>query len=309
MPLTQMRRTILAKIETTENTDSSPTGSANAIAVSNFEVMPQESEFVERNLVRAYMGSSESIAASIHQKVTFDVEVAGAGAAGTVPAYDCLLRACGFTPTVDAGVSVTYDLVSDGFESVTIYAYVDKILHKLTGARGKVTFDFTAKQLGMMKFEFTGRWRAATATTLPTSDYGDFVTPVAFNYVNTPTMSVHGYNAAVNAISFDTGNNVVYRNMPGRESVDLTDRKMVGNMTIEAPEIGDKDFFTIAKNTTPGAISLIHGTTAGNIVEVSAPSVTVSEVAYQEQDGVVMLSMKNTYLPVDGDDEFQLIIR
>ena len=46
------RRLILAKIESTYGTDSSPTGSSNAILVRNLEIQPLVAETVNRDLVR-----------------------------------------------------------------------------------------------------------------------------------------------------------------------------------------------------------------------------------------------------------------
>jgi hypothetical protein len=52
---------ILAKIESTYGTDSTPTEGANAILISNCQHQPAERANVDRDLVRPYMGASEQL--------------------------------------------------------------------------------------------------------------------------------------------------------------------------------------------------------------------------------------------------------
>ena len=96
------KRTILAKIEGTYGTDPTPTGSANAILCRNLNVTPMETDQASRDLIRAYLGNYENLPAAIHAMVEFEVEIAGAGTAGTAPGYGPLLRACGFDENLNA---------------------------------------------------------------------------------------------------------------------------------------------------------------------------------------------------------------
>jgi len=51
------QRVLLAKIESSYGTDPTPTGSSNAILVRSLEVSPFQSDVVERELIRGYMGN------------------------------------------------------------------------------------------------------------------------------------------------------------------------------------------------------------------------------------------------------------
>ena len=95
MPLLTRKRLIVAKIESTYGTDPTPTG-ANAILVRNLEITPLEAETVNRDLVRPYLGASDQLLAQTRVSMTFEVEMAGSGTAGTAPAYGPLLKACGW---------------------------------------------------------------------------------------------------------------------------------------------------------------------------------------------------------------------
>lgn len=89
------KKALLAKIESTYGTDPTPTGSANAILLKNLNISPQNANQVGRELIRPYLGNFENINADTHVEMDFEVEIAGAGIAGSVPAWGPLLRACG----------------------------------------------------------------------------------------------------------------------------------------------------------------------------------------------------------------------
>lgn len=112
MSLLNRKRTILAKIQPTPGTDSVPTGAANAILVRNLDIQPLNATIVSRDLVRAYYGNSDQLAASVSVGCSFEVELAGSGTPGTVaPAWGPLLRGCGYSETALAaaqtGTAVT----------------------------------------------------------------------------------------------------------------------------------------------------------------------------------------------------------
>lgn len=121
MALLSRKRTILAKIETTYGTDPTPTGAANAILVRNQKITPQETETASRDVIRPYLGNSEQLPVAIHAMAEFEVEIAGAGAAGTAPAYGPLLRACGFAEFILAA-AVTGTAQAGGANTITLAA-------------------------------------------------------------------------------------------------------------------------------------------------------------------------------------------
>lgn len=121
MTMLNRKRTILAKIESPYGDDPTPTGSANAILVRNLNITPMQTDQASRDLLRAYLGNYENLPAAIHAMVEFEVEIAGAGTAGTAPKYGPLLRACGLsqalvatasTGTAQSGTSTTIVLAS-----------------------------------------------------------------------------------------------------------------------------------------------------------------------------------------------------
>lgn len=310
MALLTRKRVILAKTETTYGVDPTPTGAANAILVRNLNVTPQSTQLVGRELIRPFLGNFEQLQASTHVELDFEVELAGAGAAGTAPGYGPLLRACGMSETITAATKVEYKPVSSGFESVTIYFNVDGVLHKITGARGDVEITINSAQIPVYKFKFVGVYNAPTDTALPTVSYANFQTPLVANTTNTPSFSFYGVTPILQDLSFQLGNQVDYITRIGLQYVQMTDRKAAGQMTFQADTMAFKDWFATALGNGLGPLSITHGTAAGNKVILSSSNVDLLQPTYTDANGVQMIQVGYVMVPSgSGNDEFTLTVQ
>lgn len=300
---------ILAKIEATYATDPTPTGAANAMVVSDVELTPLDGEEVERNNVQAHFGHNGAIQATSFARLRFNVEMAASGAAGTAPKYDPLLRASGVGVTVSAGVSVTYAPVTEDIESATIYTNIDGINHIMTGARGNCKGMLDAKGKPVWQFELTGLFSPLTDTPLPTASYTGFVKPLAMNKANT-VCTLHGIAVATSHFDLDFGNQVVKRDLTEVDSVEIVDRKSIGSIVFENTDIATKDWVGTAKAKTLGNLSVVHGTTAGNIITFNGTgTVELGKPTYSNQDGVQMLNSPLRFVPTSaGNDEWSIVL-
>lgn len=306
MGLLSRKRTILAKIEGTYNTDPVPTGAANAILVrDNLAIQPLQLNSVQRGVIRTYLGASETLPTSVYGTAEFEVELAGSGTAGTAPAWGVLLRACGFGETLTALTDATYKPVSAAFESLTIYGNVDGVLHKLTGCRGTVSLDMSIEQIPALKFRFTGQYVAATDAAPPTQTLTAWQQPKVCTNSNTTGLTLHGFaTAKMTSLSFDIANDVKFRPVVGAASeVFITGRNPSGNMVIDAELVATKDWFTSVQAATLGALSIVHGTVAGNKVQLDAPKVQVSTLQYGDRDGIATHQLGLVLTPNTGNDE------
>ena len=303
------KKVLLAKTETTYNTDPTPTGAANAILTKDLTINLMQGNTIERNVDRQILGGDIAIHGAPYTQCSFSVELAGAGAAGTAPAYGPLLRACGFGETVNAGVSVVYSPVSTGFSSVTLYFNIDGILHKLTGARGTVTFSMSPNGIPMMNYTFTGIRANPADTALPTPTLTGFKTPLTVNKANTPTFTLHTFAATVEKFDLDLGNEIVYRNVVGDESVQLVDRKPTGSVSLEEQALATKNFHTLVLGSTVDALQMVHGTAAGYIIQIDAPKVQLLSPTYSDSNGILMLDLKLSLTPNVGDDELVITVK
>lgn len=302
----KMKRAVLAKIETVYGTDPTPTGAANAIYCYDPSITPMELVKKERAPARPFLGPDTTIMGGTPVKVEFSVDMAGGGAAGTVVPFGALLRACGLSETISAGVDVTRQPVSTGFESVTLYFNLDGVQHKVTGARGNPTFEFAHGGVPTIKFSFTGIYNAPTDTALPALTLTAWQKPLVMNRVNTTPVTFHGISPVVSKLSLDLGNAVGWKDwVNNTEEVRITDRKVAGSITVQADTIAAKDWFATARAGTTGALSITHGTVAGNKVKIDAATVQVLDPKYEDDDGIVMVSMGLVFVPTAaGNDEF-----
>jgi hypothetical protein len=309
MPLLSRKRLILAKTETTYGTDPTPTGAANAILVRNLEITPLQADTVTRDLIRPYLGNSDQLLAQTRVEVTFEVELAGSGTAGTAPAYGPVLKACGLSETVAASTSVTYAPVSASFSSVTIYFHNDGIRHKVTGCRGTFELNAEVGQIPVISFTMTGIYNAPTDEALPSPTYANQSAPLIFKNGNTSNFSIFSYSGCLQSLSFQMANEVVYRELVGctKESL-IVNRAPAGDVVIEAPSIATKDFFAIATGSSTGSISFQHGGTAGNIVTFTTAQSDIANPSYSDQDGIQMLNLPYVAVPTSaGNDELSLV--
>jgi len=308
MALLLRKRLILIETESSYGTDPTPTG-ADAVLVRDLNITPQQSDVVNRDVVRPYLGASEQLLANTRVECSFSVELAGSGAAGTAPQYGKALQACGLSEVIDAGVSVTYAPVSSSFSSVTIYYNIDGLRHKVTGCRGTFSINCTVGEIPTIDFTFTGVYVAPDDSALPSATYANQASPLIFKNGNTSSFQLLSFAGALQAFSFDLGNNLVYRELVGgTKEVLLTDRAGTGSTTIEAVSIASKDYFAAAlTDTSLGNLDFTHGSTAGNIVDFASTRVDIGDVSYSDQDGIAMFNIPYTCVPsTSGNDEFEL---
>ena len=308
MALRTSQRLLLAKIESSYGTDPTPTGSANAILVRSLEITPFQSDVVERELVRGYMGNYETLHAFQRVEVTFEVEMAGSGAAGTAPAYGPLLKACGNSQTIVSSTSVTYAPVSSSFDSATLYFFQDGVQQKVTGARGSFSISAEVGAIPTISFTMVGLFNAPTDVANATPTYQNQADPVLFKNGNTTSQQLFSYAGAVQSFSFDQNNQTVYRELVGgTKEVLITDRRPGGSIVLEAVTMATKNYFTSITGSATGNNTFQHGQTAGNIFTFSAPQTDLSAVSYSDSDGVQMLNFDYTATPTtSGNDEYSL---
>ncbi|MCV0424668.1 MAG: hypothetical protein K5905_04285 [Roseibium sp.] len=299
---------ILAKIEVTEGTDSVPTGAANAIQANDVSITPIAGNEENRDLILPYLGHQGVILTGNYVQLEFSVEVAGAGAAGDVPDYGVLLRACAMSETIDAGVDVVYEPVSDGEESASVYFNQDGVRHVALGTRGNMRVEFVPEKIPRFRFTMMGQLGTISDQALPTIDLSGFQTPLPVSDANT-TFSLHGSERVTESFSLDLGQQIDPSFKIGAERMQLSDRQMTGTAVVEAEALSVVDWFAISQARTTGTCQLIQGTTAGNIVQLDAPGVEVGRPSQGQTRGVVNYSLPLIFKPSAGNDELTITVK
>jgi hypothetical protein len=304
---------ITAKIETTEGVDATPTGTANAVLVSDMSINPLNAQNVDRALVRSYFGASEQLVGTAYKTVEFTVELASSGTAGAVPAWGPLLRACGFAENDDT-LFVSYAPAAPSLQkSATIYYYDDGLLHKLLGCKGTVTMALGVGERPTMQFSFIGLDGGDTSVSNPSTDYAAWKQPLVITNPNTSDVLFGGtYSAGAvtggtsytsRGLQIDVGNNVQFTPMLGAEHVDITAREVTGRIELDLTASQESTFMTNVKANALSSISLEHGSAAGAIVGVFMSAVQLLNPSKIDANGRRLIGFDMRSVPAVGNDD------
>ena len=312
---------ILAKIESTYGTDSTPTEGANAILISNCTINPLVAQNVDRDLVRPYMGASEQLVGTAYIELSFDVELAGAGAAGTAAAYGPLLRACGFVETLSASIRAEYNLTTPVADAVSIYYFSDGVKHVAKGCRGTVSIKLSASGRPLLSFKFLGLDGGVTAASPSALTLTAFKVPLVVSEPNTgdllfgatytaatPTLT-GGTGYPSQGIELDLGNNLAYMPLLGGESVEISQRSVTGKIVLDLTAANEVSFMTTVKANTLQSLGIMHGTTAGYKTMIWLPSVQLLNPSKTDVNGKLMLGFDVRCVPTSaGNDELKIVV-
>lgn len=301
------RAILLAKTESSYSVDPTLAAASDSMLVRNVRIGTLQQELDERRPARPWFGIAGKAVAKSLRTISFDVELAGSGTAGTAPGFGPLLKACGMSETTVAVTSVTYAPISTGESSVYMKFYMDGKIYALAGCRGNVTFSFVRGRVPLMRFTFLGLYVIPADGAIVTPTLTIFKTPLAVNLANTPTTSFHSYAAKLSELELDVGNVVTHNNKPQREAIDFLDRMTKGRIKFEEELVATKDWYTIAKAGTTGALSVVHGTVAGNIATLGSTLTQIEQIEKDEEDNIAVEGLPFSCIPgSSGNDEFSL---
>lgn len=313
------QKILCIKEEGSYGSDSSPAVGTNDIDASNI-VRNYNGEKLDRDLQRETLSPESPIIGKKSMQISFTCEVKGSGTHGTAPQLGDLLEACGFSESIGASggsSSVVYNPASTGHKSVTIYLYDvqtegsgDYRLHKITGARGNCNVIAEAGQIARIEFTFQGLLNDM----IDVSDPGD----PSYESTNPPivesaSFQINTTSLVAQMINLNMNNNIAERpdmnTAHGIAGFQITGRTPTGEFTPESVLKATYDFITDWKAATSRAIEFTLGDTQGNIVEVSAPALTLDNISEEDREGVQGERIPFSLGLSSGDDELQLVFK
>ena len=211
---------------------------------------------------------------------------------------------------------MVYQPVSAGYESVTLY-FLRKNnagthqLQKVTGSRGSVSLNLSKEGIPTLSFKYIGFYHKPVDVSEITADLSAFASPIPISNSQT-TMTYGAYSPIAESLSIDLAQEVKARNVINQNEVIVTDRKPSGTTVVQAPDVSTKDFFALVEShngITTEPLQLIHGTVAGNIVQIDCPAVQLTTISESDSDGELHYSLGLSLIPATSDDEFKLTIK
>lgn len=295
---------VLAKKEATYGVDSAPTAAANGILTRNYSGKPVDTDRIERNLDTRVFGALATVPSNERRTFSYEVEIAGSGAAGTAPAWMELLEGCGMAaPVLTAGQRAVQNFAAVGVNAtaITHYDHMADQRRKALGSVGSFTLDFTAGAYPFFGFTWMGLIPAVTPfdKVAPGSvDLTRFQQPVEVNIDNTDVL-LDGYAPALRSWRGDAGVTTAMRNLVGKRYVRRGNHVFTSTAVIEAPDIQTKNYIQSLRTGALISWSVEHGTVAGNIFKASSPKVQITDITESNEDDTLMwtLALRHT---VDG---------
>ncbi len=296
------------KLETTYGTDPGTSGLTDVIT-RDLKIDPLEADSLKLDEDKGERGSDLSTNVGVHAMISFKVRLSGAGAAGTVHKLKGLLLACGMTATNNAGTDDRYAPNDESTDSVTLRVYQGKQLHIVTGARGGWKITGGNRKYPYIEFTFMGLYTPVTAVTVPTISMTGWVKPVPWNAANV-AVSLAGTVVGCHELTIDGAQKPEFYEHSEAESIELEGFQARFDAKIEEPEIGTLDVFAMVKNETTGTFSYVHGTVAGNIVEVVS-TLTQIEAPLKREDekGVSALRVQGPMVRSGSNPAFELVFK
>lgn len=307
------KKIIAAKVEAGYGADAAPAVTTDAMLVENFSLTALEAdEVVPEGTVRPAFGAEVALQLTGKRvSIEFDVPYQGAGSAGGVPFYGRLLRGCGFAEVATSGVSCAYTPVSGGEESLTIYVWRDGVLHKALGCRGDWSIKVDAAGRLLQHFAFTGLYQPVVDAVLPSNAVLPARREIPADAANTPTFTLHGVALALKSLEIKRANDVQFQQFVNDTRVDILGRKPEGQATVREPLTATFNAWQLAESGATGALHLVHGNSAGNIVEITCPRVQIGKPGLSEENGLSMLQLplRIANSTPAANDDIQLVVR
>jgi hypothetical protein len=311
MPASTQRwntKILLAKIEATYGTDSVPVAATDAILAREVALTPMEGSDVSRDLETPWMGPDATLPAELHARLSFRVELAGSGTAGTAPRWSALMRACGCAEVISAGISVTYNPVTDAHQSVTFYLWIGGTRYVLRGARGTARIEISAQGIPYIVFEFWGLFSQPTDVARTSPTLTGWPAPQLASDTNTPTFTLGGADHILRSLTFNLGNTVEPRLLINSEEMWITDKAETVEWQMEAVPLATWNPYALAAAQTTVAAIIAHGVGAGRVCTLNLPRLQVQRPQVTGAQNIKEWSLRGIPLPNAGNDQWTLVL-
>lgn len=323
MPLST--KLLAARVETTPGTWNAPSWATDAFPVQNLRISPFNATTLRREIDLPFAGSRPSAPSQVHRAIAFDWELSGSGTPNTPVAWANFLRGALFAAAAPAGAQVAYPLTSAGDgAALSAIACMGPFAHETRQMRGTVSFSFTEKQLPRASFEGLGLFRNAgeiqVAPTLTGLALPSYPAPIEVNVENT-LIRLDSFTLGVREAVITLNNKTQLFSTTGERSIvfgkdaDGDRRNARFRVVFELPDLAAKNYSSAIQAGTFLPFTIVHGATAGNIIEIGTPAGTpsaqIESFTIEDVDNRTMATMEGVLVPTGGtgNNELSLVTR
>lgn len=270
---------------------------------------------LERNQDRTHSGSRPAVLVDGTTTVQGEAENYVLGevpdSADSAPALDPLWLALGMARTNDltpTSEKVIYTPVSANHSSAPFWFKHAAVLKKINGVRGTATINLTIDEflrltdITMTGLQATPETSALAEPTFPTDD-----PPVVDTDNWAFTLGGNAYDCYTQTCVLGVTNNL--RKGSEAKKVRNVGHAYTGVIRIYQDDLSAFNPFTHRKNHDRLALTSTVQHENGGVFEILAPAVQITEVNAGEQAGDATWDLTVRYLPVNGNDELQIIYR
>lgn len=309
MPFNIARQTVYAGVETTPGTEQTTLA---AMDVDIGQAPTLQVAAPERRAAKGGFGLSPGAVPRVQfQTRSFTAPLVGGTGLGLAPTISPLLQACGLAEVLTASTDAVYTPVSSGQKAATIKFNEDGLAYKMIGSMGNLQLNWESGNYPMVTAEMTGFYAEPVAEALSVPDFSSNPLPVLASADSGDNISIFGFaDASVRSFSLNMGNRLFSQDMPGGESISITDRTPTGTVVVEAPTLGSKNFFAQLTAGTIGNLNWDIGKVSGQIVQFRATGTAqLIDIAQEDVDGVRFYGLSFRLIPTETlDDDFTITL-
>ena len=316
---------IATKVETSPGTWTAPSWATDAFPVQNLRINPFNAQTLRREIDLPYAGSRPSAPSQVHRGIAFDFELSGSGTPATPVAWANFLRAALFGAAVPAAGEVAYPLTSAGDgAALSAIACMGPFAHETRMLRGTLTFSFIEKQLPRASFEGLGLFRNAGEIHVPANLTGlalpTYPAPIEVNVEHT-LIRLDAFTLPVREAVISLNNKTQLFSTTGERSIlfgkdaDGDRRNARFRVVFELPDLASKNYSSAIQAGTFLPFTIVHGTAAGNIIEIGTPTGTpaaqIEAFTIEDVDNRTMATMEGVLVPSGGtgNNELSLVTK
>lgn len=294
------RKVILVKVENPAGTDAVPVGATDAFQAIDFKWgNAGKANTDEFKYAAQYYGARDVFNVSMARDCSFDVPVIGGGTPlGTnyPAALLALYRACGHAAVETPATDVVFTPISTAEETCSLYAYEDGLLRKMLYGRGSMKWLWAENKVPRCSVAMMGLYSTPTDAPMATPTFPVLQKPVGFGKANT-VITLGALGLKCMSAELDGGRTNAYRRLSGVEDIIPSDLKPTVTLKFEMPTVAQKALYTELETTVEQALSIVHGTVAGNIFTMAASRAQLVDLNEDKDRTRIVVTAKLELLP------------